>query len=51
MFSMFANWLTSLAGLAAAIGVGMEAAGVGPGTEIAAAASAFGLAMAKDGDK
>ena len=43
--------ITTLSGLAVAVGAGMEAAGIRGGTELAAGATAFGLAMAKDGHK
>lgn len=49
MFEGLRSALTSLAGVAVAIGAALEAAGVSGGAETAAAATTFGLLMAKDG--
>ena len=44
----FKNMLTALAGVAVAVGSGMEAAGMEEGRFIMAGATAYGLMAAKD---
>ena len=47
----FHHILTTLAGIVVATGAALEAGGVSGGAEVAAAATAFGLVLAKDGNK